>query len=397
MTDGFSPAQTDAARDFVTYVMRDMAHLWAGAGWNDAGAHSHERLRPDLAPAALGYRRGMAVGRQMFFFSHAWRLTGEALFAERAHALYADLTTRFWDERNGGWFFSLDGDGAPADTTKDLYAHAFAMFGLAHYGAIFGNVEAFDWASRTNDVVERLHLSQGWNARTASRDWMPLDTALEQNPHMHLFEAYLSLHAATGDSCYRADAERIVALYTDRLCSPDKTKVIEFFDSNGVPLPDKGRRIEPGHSYEWYWLLNEYAEGAHHPVAKEIAAPLMAWAGRYGVDGRHGGIYSYVDPDGAILDDRKRVWAATECIKAHTVPAREAATPDAYAALSDWIAYVMKTHFAGAGRWHEYVRRDLHPDSDFMPSSTPYHFAMAALEVDRVLGGRGAFGLTAAA
>ena len=73
MTGGFPPDQIGAAREFVGYVMSDMARLWATAGWNAGGKHGHERLQADLLPSRLGYRRSMAVGRQLFFFSQAWR------------------------------------------------------------------------------------------------------------------------------------------------------------------------------------------------------------------------------------------------------------------------------------------------------------------------------------
>jgi len=384
----FADSHSPAARRFIAYVMGDMAGLWATKGWDKAAGHGVERLEADLTPSALGFRRSMAVGRQLFFFSHAWRVTGDSLYGARAHALYADLTTRFWDGQHGGWFFSLADDGTPADATKDLYGQAFVMFGLAHYASIFRKPEALDWAWRTNELVNRLWLPSGWYAQSASRDWIPLDTALEQNPHMHLLEAYLSLHAASGDASFLSAAERLVAIHTARLSKGGK--VLEHFDIHGMPQADKGRLVQPGHSYEWFWLLNEYADVTGLPAHAEAAEALIAWADANGVDADHGGIYSYLDIDGAVVDDRKRIWPVTECIKAHAVSARRNGTPAAYAAVAKWIGFLSATYFTGAGGWHEYVRRDLQPDSDFMPSSTPYHIAMAALEVERLLGGPGA-------
>ena len=36
------------------------------------------------------------------------------------------------------------------------------------------------------------------------------------------------------------------------------SKVLEHFDENGQPAAARGNLIEPGHLYEWYWLVNEY-------------------------------------------------------------------------------------------------------------------------------------------
>jgi mannose-6-phosphate isomerase len=394
MSETFTDAQREAAQKFVSYVLGDMAAIWAGTGWDEAGKHGFEQLQADRTPSALGYRRSMVVGRQLFFFAQAWRVTGDTILAARAHALFTDLIHRFWDNEHGGWFFALGDDGKPPNATKDLYGHAFVMFGLAHYGSIFQKPEAIDWARRTNELVKRhMSLPQGWYAQTATRDWALLDTALEQNPHMHLLEAYLSLHAASGDASYLADARNMVAIYTERLRSPDGAKVLEHFDINGVPQPQKGRLIQPGHLYEWYWLLNEYADSAGLAAFKASCAPLLAWADAHGVDAHHGGIYGQVDADGSVVNDRKRIWPATECIKAYATLSRQTGDSAVYATLSKWIAHISDVYFTGSGGWHEYVRRDLTPDSDIMPASTPYHVAMAALEVERLLGGPGAFKL----
>jgi mannose-6-phosphate isomerase len=185
----------------------------------------------------------------------------------------------------------------------------------------------------------------------------------------------------------------MVAIYTERLRSYDGAKVLEHFDASGMPQPRKGRLIQPGHLYEWYWLLNEYADSAKLPIYTATSPQLLAWADANGVDPKHGGIYGHIDIDGSIVDERKRIWPVTECIKAYATLARETGAADIYGILSDWIAFMRRAYFTGSGGWHEYLRRDLVPDSDFMPSSTPYHIAMAALEVERLLGGPGAFKL----
>jgi mannose-6-phosphate isomerase len=390
----FTESQRADARQFISYVFRDMARLWATKGWNEAGRHGVERLQADLTPAPLGYRRSMVVGRQLFFFSQAFRVTGDAMLADRARALFADLTGRFWDAEHGGWHFSLDDAGRPADTTKDLYGHAFVMFGLAHYAAIFKTPDAIDWARRTNALVRRhLMLPQGWFAETASRDWTPLNRALEQNPHMHLLEAYLSLYATTRDADFLRDAQHMVAIYTEKLRSPDGAKVLEHFDSEGRPHAEKGRLIQPGHLYEWAWLLNEYADFSGLAVYRESPPLLIDWADARGVDSEHGGIYFHVDDTGVVVNDRKRIWPVTECIKAYATLARQRGDAKAYATFAGWIDFITKTYFTGPGAAHEYVRRDLTPDSDYLPGSTPYHIAMAALEAERLLGGPGAFNL----
>lgn len=387
----FTEPQRAAAQRFVTHVFTDTAGLWLEHGWDAAGGHSIERLQAaDLTPVLVGYRRSMAVARQLFFFSQAWRITGNKGCADRAHALYADLTGRFWDHQHEGWFFSLKTGTdaqAPADPRKDTYGHAFVIFALAEYGAVFGKPAAIDWARRTLEIVKRrLLLPQGWLAQSASRDWRALDMVLEQNPHMHMLEALLALHGATGDKSVLQEAGNIVMLFMQRLRSDDGTKVMEHFDAAGQPNGENGRIVEPGHSYEWVGLLQDYAMANGEPPYRAITAPLVAWADAYGVDPQHGGIYDQLDTEGRVISDRKRIWPLTECIKVQAVRAIDMAEPAAYAALDRRIAFLMQHYLTPGGGWREFLRRDLTPDSDHLPATTPYHIATAALKVAQAYG-----------
>ncbi|WP_290815280.1 AGE family epimerase/isomerase [Ferrovibrio sp.] len=392
----FSEPQRSTAQRFVRHVFVDMAGLWLDHGWDAAGSHNIERLQAaDLAPVLVGYRRSMAVARQLFFFSQAWRITGNEKYAARAHALYADLTGRFWDHQHHGWFFSLKTGAdaqAPADPRKDAYGHAFAIFALAEYGAIFGKSAALDWSQRTLVAMKQhLLLPQGWYAQSASRDWRERDMALEQNPHMHLLEALLALHAATRDSAISQegvlrDAGDIVLLFMQRLRADDGTRVLEHFDAAGRPDGENGRIVEPGHSYEWAGLLLDYAAASGETQYRQIAMPLLAWADMHGVDPQHGGIYDQLDTESRVVSDRKRIWPMTECVKLQAMRAIAMAEPAAYAALDRRIAFLAQHYLTPGGGWREFLRRDLSPDSDYLPATTPYHIATAALKVAEAYG-----------
>lgn len=394
MNVGLTPDQRRDAQQFVTYTFSDMARFCATNGWDAARSRSVERLQADLTPAPLGYRRGMVAGRQLFFFSHAYRLTREPIYEDRARQLFADLVSHFWDETSGGWYFSLNDDNTPHDPTKDLYGHAFIIFGLAHYFAIFGDKGASDWLYRTIEVVLRhFSLSGGWFAPSTTRDWEILSGNLEQNPHMHLLEAYLSSYNATGDDAFLKYSTKIMSIYTELLRTPDGSQVLEPFDENGRPSGEKGNLIEPGHLYEWYWLVNEYADIAGLPAYRSTCTPIMAWADRWGVDPGAGGIYDMVNTGGNVVSHRKRIWPVTECIKALVTLTRSSGGEQSYKTLAHWIKFIGEKYSAADGTWHEYLNQNLEPDCDYMPMSTPYHVGMAALEVERLLGGPGAFAM----
>lgn len=395
MSVTFTPDQAHHVRKFVNYTFKDMARLCTTYGWDDSLGQSRERLQANLTPAPPGDRRGMVVGRQLFFFSHAYRLTADPVYQNCAQRLFEDLVNNFWDENNGGWYFSLTIDNGVSDTTKDLYGHAFIMFGLAHYLAIFNNAKALPWISRTKDVVlDRFALPGGWFAPATTRDWTPLGRTLEQNPHMHLLEAYLSIYKTTKDDAFLKCATQIMSIYTEMLRTSDRSKVLEHLDERGQASGEKGKLIQPGHLYEWYWLVNEYADIAGLTAFKSTSIPIMEWADHQCLDADAGGIFDLVDTSANIISHRKRIWPMTERIKALTTLVRDAPTERSREALIGAITFFLENYCGADGSWHEFLNRNLEPDSDYMPFSTPYHVAMAALEVERLLGGPGAFGMT---
>jgi mannose/cellobiose epimerase-like protein (N-acyl-D-glucosamine 2-epimerase family) len=89
-----------------------MARFCATRGWDAARSQSVERLQADLTPAPLGYRRGMVAGRQLFFFSHAYRLMREPIFEDRARRLFADLVSHSGIKR------TVDGTSVSTTTTR---------------------------------------------------------------------------------------------------------------------------------------------------------------------------------------------------------------------------------------------------------------------------------------
>ena len=74
-------------------------------------------------------------------------------------------------------------------------------------------------------------------------------------------------------------------------------------------------------------------------------------------------------------------------------PLIDTPTERARAALVGAITFILEKYCGSNGSWHEYLNKNLEPDCDFMPLSTPYHVGMAALEVERLFGGPGGFGM----
>ena len=374
-------AQAAESARIEDYLFRKLLPLWAERGWDHARGGFHDQLEVDRSPTPLPYRRLTALGRQLFVFSEAARLTAEDRFAAIAHASYDYLLRRFWDERYGGWYFKVDLSGAALDSGKDLYGHAFALFGLAHYYSAFRRQEALERARETNRLLKRhLLLPAGWFASKGARDWRPVGGELNQNPHMHLLEAYLALEAASGDAAFRLDANAVVALLHRRLFDEESGTLGEFFDESGLPHPEKGNELEPGHFFEWYWLLREGAALWTDPRARATAERLFDWAERRGVDAERGGVYDLLDRGGRVLRDSKRIWPQAERIKAHAIKLRSGGAEEERARLATLVAFLFDNYLLADGGWRESLARQLTPSATPLPATTPYHIFLALRE-----------------
>lgn len=383
------PGAADAASTLETWLFDRLLPWWAVHGADGEAGGFHERLDACRAPVAAAGKRAMVQARQtaVFALAHlAGRLPeGRAL----AHA-GRDFLCAHFRHPDGGWRFRVARDGAAMDDTRDLYAQAFVLYALAWLHRLDGGTAARALADETVAFLDRrmAHPGGGYHESLDGRG-APAPGPRRQNPHMHLFEALLEWHAATGDAVWRDRAAPLAALFADRFCVGETLR--EYLDDALLPLPgEPGLIVEPGHHYEWCWLLHRYRTlGGGDLTARGDA--LYAFAERHGIDDASGGVIDMVAPDGAPTQRSQRFWPQTEAIKAHAV--RFEATGDL--ALSERLDRqadaLYRAHVDGMpdGAWREHLGPDGTLIVRELPASSLYHITLAVAELARVRRSRG--------
>ena len=347
----------------------------------------HERLDAEGVPLPLGTKRLMVQCRQIYVLSHA-ALLGDPSGAEAAASGYRFLRRVYHDRQSGGWHFQASAAGEvgrrPDDRAKDLYGHAFLLFMLAYGHRAFALPDALALAAETMDVLHaRLAAPLGGFWDRATEDWQPDRSVRRQNPHMHLLEAMLALYEASGDARWLTEADALVALFRERFFAADCGMLGEFFTADWSPDPTTGHLVEPGHHFEWVWLLYRHAALAGRPV-EPAAERLFETAMRHGFDAEHGGIVDQHDRAGAPVARTRRIWTVAEAIKAQVarIEAGLAVPPDHPGALIDHL-FEWFLRPAGLG-WIETMEADGTPRMIHLPGSTPYHLFLSSAEVARV-------------
>ncbi len=350
---------------------------WLRHGVDHDRGGFHEKLDADRRPASDDGKRVMVQARQLYVAADHAILTGSA----DAHAAATGALTFMRDHcrhPDGGWRFRVGPDGRPQDDVRDLYAHAFVLFGLAWHHRLDPEGGAAEDAAATLRFLDRhMAYPDGGYAEALDAAGRPADGTRRQNPHMHLFEAFLEWTALTDDPVWRARADAMAKLFETRFCVDGTLR--EFFGPRLEALDnDDGRRVEPGHHYEWSWLLRRYGSLTGDSRLAEAADQLYRFAERYGIDPATGGIIDAVDCAGAVIRDGRRLWPQTEAIKAHAARRAEAR-------LAAQVDSLFAHHIDGMpdGAWREHLDAGGAALVADLPASSLYHLAMAAAELRR--------------
>ncbi len=356
--DAAVAAQTAALRSHFAQIVLP---LWRGQGFNASMQLPFEAVQADdQTPLPVGRYRAMACARQLFVFS----LAGDA-----AHAgtLFASLRRYFRDERHGGWFYSVDATGAPLDTTKDLYTHAFVVFACAHYLATFGDSDARKALDETAALIDERFAATGGLLHSALDErFSSVQSGPLQNPLMHLTEAYLAAHEATGDAAFERALAELAEAVSRTFVHTSTGAIAE------LPIGEAGNRIEPGHQFEWFYLVERAGRAV---AASGLAASLeraFDFAQRHGVDTATGGVCAALNEDGSIQEPTQRIWAQTEYLRALATRGR----PADLIALPSQIER-FRTRFLHPLGWYESKTAGGDIARADMPSTTPYHLATA--------------------
>jgi mannose/cellobiose epimerase-like protein (N-acyl-D-glucosamine 2-epimerase family) len=361
-------------------LFEDFFPFWLDAGVDWQGGGFYERLAPDgaILPDA---RRARLVGRQIFAAAVAERLG----WAGPARAAL-EHGVRYLLERtiNDGRVTPLISPaGEPLSQAFDLYDQAFVLFGLAAAAGRGVQVDALTAHAR----AIRDHMLAGWKHPVAGfEESNPRTLPLKANPHMHMLEASLAWSAVDSDPAWGQLADEIVELCLSRFLSPETGALHEYFDGDWNMLTDGDQGVvEPGHQFEWAWLLIRWGRSRNRPDALAAARRLIAVAEGPGVSRLHMAI-NELNTDLSVRDARHRLWPQTERIKAFV--ALQAIEDDA----GDRQAAMEKTSEAALGllrffdhpvegAWWEHIE----PGGDFAHEPTRgsslYHITCAVQEM----------------
>ncbi len=333
--------------------------------------------------------RLIVQARQVYAYGLAARRGWHRGAHELVETAYASMVRDFHGRNGlGGWAYTISRDGKVIDSRRDLYSHAFVLLGIASYVQATGKTEALALANDTLAFIDG-HMHAG--SAGGYLDSVPaIDAIRRQNPHMHMLEALLSLWSASADPRYLARAGEIFGLFTSHFFSSTHGTLGEYFDAAlNAATGITGTIVEPGHHYEWIWLLRWFERESGRAVQPYVDA-LFAHADGHGYDAA-GLVVDELLNDGSLRTRSHRAWPITEAIKANVTEAALGRAQSERKA-ADLVTLLLDRFLATepAGGWIDRLDEKGACATDFMPASTLYHIVCALDELDRFASGKSA-------
>jgi mannose/cellobiose epimerase-like protein (N-acyl-D-glucosamine 2-epimerase family) len=332
-------------------------------------------------------RRGRVVARQIYVFDVGrqlgWRSTMSSPVDHGCDYLFLRMHCG-----EGLFHTAVDGESHRPLAQFSLYEQAFYLFALARLNATLS--DRYPIAATAALCLQRLRA--GWGkANFGFDESKPATLPLKSNPHMHLLEAALAWINVTDGPLQRPWIElarELVALCLTHFIDPRTGAVREYFDQHWQPMAaEEGRIVEPGHQFEWAWLLMQWSSSrcsgaAERQACSSAAERLMEVAERCGVDPVRGIAINEIWDDMSVKDSAAKLWPQTERIKAwcavlegaRSAAEAERACQRIVAAARGLEKYMLDEP---AGLWHEVCS----PDGSFAPGPTKassfYHIVCA--------------------
>lgn len=380
MADGSATWGLDQAAARARAWMREACFpFWAQYGVDPRGGF-HEALDFSFKPLVDLPARVRVQARQTYVFAAAsamgWRREEALALVERG------AETLLGRCRRSDKLFGriIERGGGLTDDAPGLYDNAFVLFALAWAARALQEPRLLDEADRTLEQLDRklAHRGGGYQERAPERGLR------RQNPHMHLLEALLALYAAGGRDHHLAHADRIVELMAERFVHPETGRLHEVFDDRWRPASgDQGITIEPGHEFEWVWLLGQWADVRKESLP-DVARQLYRNACET-LDAR-GFAPQTIRLDGAAGDASRRTWPQTEALKAHlTMREHGDASAEPRAAALALAFFKDYLEPAPPGGWIDHYSPDGAPAARNIPASTGYHVVCAFAELVRAV------------
>ncbi|MBU94674.1 MAG: N-acyl-D-glucosamine 2-epimerase [Balneola sp.] len=380
----------DAKNEFL-----NIQNYWSRFSVDEKFGGFYGRINNHNLPIENSDKGIILNSRILWTFSAAFKHYSTKESAYLAQRAYKYLIDYFIDREYGGVFWTVDKNGNALNSTKYVYAQAFAVYGLSEYYSAFDVKNAEKYATQLYDLIENYCTDDmyGGYYEAYSRDWKlkddvrmsskDLNVPKSMNTHLHLIEAYSNLYRYSPNRYLKKALVTLLDIFYLNIFNSNKNSLVSFFDNNWSV---KSGLISPGHDIEASWLCYEAANllednrliSIYSNLTSKISDNVIKIADS------DGGIVNELSGS-SILDSNKDWWPQAEAIIGH-LNTFQISGEIKYlnAALESWKFIKKYIIDKKNGEWFEKVNREGKPYSSMdkiRQWKAPYHNGRAMLEI----------------
>lgn len=346
---------------------------WSIVGCDPERGGFVEQLAMDGSPDAHAPRRVRVQARQVFSFSRAislgWPGTKQAEKIVNDGLHYIDTRLR---HPEGGFVHIVDCNGAVIDPRRDLYDHAFMILAGSAANRALGSEIGLKIAQDSLAYINRHlrdHRFGGWYESSE------FEQHRRANPHMHMLEAVMELHLATGTEDLLDLAAESVRLFETKYFDPETDIMAEYFDDQwNLASAARETIFEPGHHFEWASLLHQYDQLSDHD-SLSWRRRLIRQANNKRNQASTGFSLNAMYADGRIANGTTRLWPQLERFRAMLLHPgiRSMYQPEQH------LSAIFESFLSAGpkGGWVDELSSDGSPISSAVPASMLYHLMTA--------------------
>ena len=263
--------------------------------------------------------------RILWAFSSAYKLTAERRYLDTAGRAFRYLRDHFIDKEFGGVYWTVNFKGESLNIRKQIYALAFAVYGLSEYYLASRDESAREMAVQLYDsiVTHSYDSKYGGYIEALTRDWKQIEDLRlsakdanekkSMNTHLHLLEAFTNLYRISANELLRSRVAELIRIFLDRIIDPKTNHLFLFFDDQ---WQIRSNIISYGHDIEAAWLIQEAAETVREDSLFEDVSRIsvkIAEAAAQGLDS-DGGLWYEYNLQEKQLAKQKHSWPQAEAM-----------------------------------------------------------------------------------
>ena len=301
---------TDTIQKSDDWLKNQVFPLWTKNAFDPESGAFIESLN-SAGHAESVARRAMVQARQIYAYTEAVKM--DILPKDQVHLIIKKNIEyiKNYSLPSGAYLHALDPKNNPVETQSELYTQAFMLFGLARAFEILPDPQI---KARALVLVHYL-MTERKNKAGGFTEIKNNQIVFQSNPHMHLFEAVIEWIKIDSDSIWKEIATELYQLCRTKFINNEIHVVAEYFFEDWQVLRENNKFIfEPGHQYEWAWLIVQYEELVS---LKNTTLPqqLFDLAEKHGVDSESNLAFDEILSDFSVNKSSSRFWPQCERIK----------------------------------------------------------------------------------